>query len=117
LRELSQTRTPVRVLQVSTQHRSVAILRPLSDCDRVDGAGGGAPVTSRPVGIFYIEEPIMPGDTAATGAFQVNIPTGLVDELKRNRVVRPSPLKVDGMKPSLLDRLFGHLADEKSRRR
>jgi hypothetical protein len=89
----------------------------LSDCDRVDGAGGGAPVTSRPVGIFYIEEPIMPGDTAATGAFQVNIPTGLVDELKRNRVVRPSPLKVDGMKPSLLDRLFGHLADEKSRRR
>lgn len=59
----------------------------------------------------------MSGDSAATGAFQVNIPADLMDELKRNRVARPSPLKVDGMKPSLLDRLFGRLDDDKPRRR
>jgi hypothetical protein len=59
----------------------------------------------------------MPGDTAATGTFQLNIPADLMDELKRNRVARPSPLKVDGMKPSLLDRLFGRLDEEKPKRR
>jgi hypothetical protein len=59
----------------------------------------------------------MPGDTAATGTFQMNLPSDLMDELKRNRVARPSPLKVEGMKPSLLDRLFGHLDDEKPKRR
>jgi hypothetical protein len=58
----------------------------------------------------------MSGDTAATGTFKVNIPSDLVNELKRNRVARPSPLKVDGMKPSLLDRLFGRLDDDKTKR-
>jgi hypothetical protein len=59
----------------------------------------------------------MPGDNAATGTFQLNIPSDLMDEIKRTRVARPSPLKVEGMKPSLLDRLFGRLDDEKSRSR
>ena len=59
----------------------------------------------------------MPGDTAATGTFQVKIPSDLIDELKRNRVARPSPLRVDGMKPSLLDRLFGRLDEGKAKRR
>ena len=59
----------------------------------------------------------MPGEPAATGTFQLNFPADLMDELKRNRVARPSPLKVDGMKPSLLDRLFGRLDEEKPKRR
>jgi hypothetical protein len=59
----------------------------------------------------------MSGDNAATGTFQLNIPSDLMDEIKRNRVARPSPLKVEGMKPSLLDRLFGRLDDEKHSRR
>ncbi len=59
----------------------------------------------------------MSSDTAATGQFQVNIPTDLVNELKRNGVPRPNGLKVDGMKRTLLDRLFGHLDEDKQKRR
>jgi hypothetical protein len=49
----------------------------------------------------------MSGDTAATGTFKLNIPADLVNELKRNPVPRKSSMKVEGFKPSLLDRLFG----------
>ena len=59
----------------------------------------------------------MSGDSAATGTFQVNIPADLIDELKRKRVARPSPLKVDGMQVSFLDRLFGRLDDDRPKRR
>ena len=59
----------------------------------------------------------MSSDTAATGTFQVNIPSDLMTELKRNRVPRPSSLKVDGFKPSLLDRLFGGLDEGKAKNR
>ena len=59
----------------------------------------------------------MPADTSATGTFELRLPENLLDELKRNPVRRKTNMKVDGFKPSLLDRLFGGDGDVDSKRR